>query len=132
MSVDQGRLFGRGVAFPPRLGADGRWAWSEGPQNIRESIRVVLATERRERLRLPAFGTRLRAMLFQPNVPATHRLLEEDVRNALARWEGRVRLESVSAESAPDDAAAAVLTVTYALVVTGAREQVSLTLQLER
>ena len=28
--MDAGRIFGRGIAFPPRVGADGRVAWSEG------------------------------------------------------------------------------------------------------
>jgi hypothetical protein len=30
-------VFGKGMAFPPRVGADGRMAWSEGT-GIRESI----------------------------------------------------------------------------------------------
>lgn len=125
-----GRLLGRGVAFPPRLDAEGRWAWSEGPENIRESIRVILLTELRERVMRPGFGTGLGSRLFQPNVPATHRLIEEDVRQALERWEPRVRLETVSAGASPDDPEAALLTLAYRLVATGAREQLGLTLQL--
>ncbi|NTV96894.1 MAG: TOBE domain-containing protein, partial [Thiobacillus sp.] len=39
------RLFGRGISFPPRIGSDGRIAWSEGEQNVRESIRVILMTD---------------------------------------------------------------------------------------
>lgn len=128
--MNAGKVLGRGIAFPPRLGPDGRLAWSEGADNIREGIRIVLATELRERVMRPAFGTRLGALLFQPNVPATHRLIEEQAREALERWEPRIRLEGVSATASPDDPDAAVLTITYKLVATGAREQVNLSLQL--
>jgi len=48
--MDQGRIFGRGMSFPPRVGADGRVAWSEGEVNVRESIRIILMTEPRERI----------------------------------------------------------------------------------
>ena len=44
---------------------------------------------------LPSFGAGLRRFLFEPNVPATHRLVEEAVRRAIQLWEPRVRLESV-------------------------------------
>ena len=39
--MDPGSLFGQGISFPPRVDADGRIAWSAGPDNIREMIRVV-------------------------------------------------------------------------------------------
>ena len=39
--VDSGNLLGRGIAFPPRVGSDGRLAWSEGEANIRDAIRVI-------------------------------------------------------------------------------------------
>ena len=51
-----GKIFGKGISFPPRIGADGRVVWSEGEPNIRESIKVILLTELNERLRLPDFG----------------------------------------------------------------------------
>ena len=45
MPTNQGDLFGRGIAFPPRVGTDGRISVSAGPENIRESIRIILMTE---------------------------------------------------------------------------------------
>ena len=44
-----GTLFGQGISFPPRLGADGRMAWSNGPDNIREAIQEILLTQPGER-----------------------------------------------------------------------------------
>ncbi len=128
--MDPGTLFGRGMAFPPRVNADGRIAWSEGEPNVRESIRVVLLTEERERLQLAGFGAGLGQLLFEPNVPATHQLIRDRIGRALAEWEPRVRVESVAVEPDPDDAASAIATITYRLVATRALERVSFTVGL--
>ena len=64
--------FGKSLAFPPRVGSDGRMRWSEGETNIRESIRIVLSTDKEERIALPDFGAGLMRFLFEPNNTATH------------------------------------------------------------
>ena len=43
--MDAGSLFGQGISFPPRLGANGQFAWSSGPDNIREAIQEWLEAE---------------------------------------------------------------------------------------
>ena len=124
-AADPGRVLGRGIAFPPRVGADGRVAWSEGEQNVREGIRVVLATEANERLRLADFGAGLGRVLFEPNTVATRRDVQARITRALERWEPRITLESVDVSEAPGDPEAAIATITYKLVATGARERVA-------
>ena len=124
--MDAGEVLGRGIAFPPKVGADGRVAWSEGDVNIRQSIEIILKTEARERLRLPDFGGGVGTYLFEPNTPATWRQLEDRMTKALAAWEPRIATESIDVAADPDDAAAAVATITYRLVATQARERVSL------
>ena len=127
---DPGEIFGRGIGFPPRIGPDGRLAWSEGEANVRESIRIILLTEPRERLRLPEFGGGLRRFLFEPNTPATRQLIRERIESTLARWEPRVQVESVTVDPDPSDPEAAVAAITYRLVATQGRERVSLSLTL--
>ena len=128
--MNSGALFGRGMAFPPRIGADGRIAWSEGPQNIREAIEIILQTEIGSRLMLRSFGGGLGPFLFEPNVPATHRLIQEQVETALALWEPRIRLRSVTVVPDPDNQRGAILTIEYSLVATGAAEQLALAVSL--
>jgi phage baseplate assembly protein W len=130
MTPDPGALFGRGIAFPPRVGPDGRVAWSAGETNVRESIRIILLTEERERLRLPEFGGGLTRYLFEPNTAATRQLVRDRIERALAEWEPRVRTESVAVEPDPRDPEAAVATITYRLVATRALERVSLAVAL--
>ena len=128
--MDIGKVFGQGISFPPRVGAAGRVVWSEGEQNIRESIRVILLTEQRERIHLPEFGGSLGQFLFEPNTVMTRHLLQDRITKALSTWEPRIRVESVEVAPDPNDAQAAVATITYQLVATQARERVSLSVTL--
>jgi uncharacterized protein len=128
--VDAGRIFGRGIAFPPRVGADGRIAWSEGDPNVRESIRIILETERGERLRLRDFGAGLNAVLFEPNTTTTRRRIQDRIERALAAWEPRVRVESVEVEPDPGgDPESVLATIVYRLVATRALERMTVSLQ---
>jgi phage baseplate assembly protein W len=128
--TDAGTLLGRGIAFPPRVGADGRVAWSAGDDNIRDAIRIILGTERSERLRLPEFGAGLRRFLFEPNTTATRHRIEDRILRALASWEPRIAVESVDVTPDPDDPEAAVATIAYKLVATQARDKVTVTVAL--
>lgn len=128
--MDAGKLFGRSMAFPPRVGADGRVAWSEGPQNIRESIQIILQTEVGERLMLRPFGAGLGRFLFEPNTTANRRLIQERVETALRLWEPRIRLREVRVDADPNDPQQVIITLDYGLVATGAGERLALTVNL--
>ena len=126
MMADAGKVLGRGMAFPPHIGPDGRLAWSEGEQNVREAIHIILMTEFNERLRLPEFGGNLGPFLFEPNTVNTRHLLQENLTRALQQWEPRIIVQSVEVDADPSDAQAAIATITYQLVATQVRERVSL------
>jgi phage baseplate assembly protein W len=128
--MDAGRLYGRGIAFPPHVGTDGRIAWSEGETNIRENIEIILRTEERERLNLPTFGGGLRRFLFEPNTVTTRFQIQDRITRALQQWEPRVLVSSVEVEEDPRDPQSAVATVHYQLVATQAASQVSLRVRL--
>ena len=128
--MNVGQVFGRGISFPPRVGADGRIVWSEGPANISEAIRVVLLTELGERIQLPDFGGRLRSSLFEPNTVATRRIVQEEIERALKLWEPRITLRAVTVDEDEDDPKAALATITYQLVASQADERVTLRVQL--
>jgi phage baseplate assembly protein W len=101
--------------------------WSEGEANIRESVIVILKTEPGERVALPDFGAGLTRFLFEPNNAATHARIADAINRALSRWEGRINVEAVDVDGDPALFSAAVATVVYRLVATGARERISLT-----
>jgi phage baseplate assembly protein W len=128
--MDTGQILGRGISFPPRVGADGRVAWSEGDENVRESVEVILKTELRERLRLPEFGGGLGGLLFEPNTTTTRRQVQDRIVKSLAVWEPRINVETVTVEPDEQDPQLAVATIVYRLIATQAQERVSLSLLL--
>ena len=129
--MDNRRIFGQGMAFPPRVGSDGRMAWSVGETNVHESIRIILSTEPGERLRLPAFGAGLRRFLFEPNTLATHTLIKQAIGEALKRWEPRIQLESVEGAADGQDTETAIATLTYRLVATQVQERLSVAVSVQ-
>jgi phage baseplate assembly protein W len=128
--MDEGEVLGRGISFPPRIGNNGRMAWSSGADNIREAIRIILLTERQERLLLPGFGGGLQSFLMEPNTVSTHRLIQECVVQSLRRWEPRIVVDQVIVRADPDDAQGAIVTINYKLVATGSRDQLNLVVRL--
>jgi hypothetical protein len=124
--MDSSRVYGRGMAFPPRVGADGRVAWSDGEANVREAMRVILMTEPGERLRLPEFGAGLGRFLFEPNILATHTLMRQRIADALRRWEPRIQVLEVEVQADSVDPQAAIATISFRLVATQALQRVAL------
>ncbi|HEX8556842.1 MAG TPA: GPW/gp25 family protein [Pyrinomonadaceae bacterium] len=124
-------IFGQGLSFPPRVGADGRLAWSEGEENVREAIRVLLLTEPAERLMREEFGCGLRRFLFEPNTVTTRTLIREAVTNSIRAWEPRVAVEGVTVEPDAEDPRLVAVEIHFRLVATQAVGRLGLTLQLE-
>ncbi len=129
--MDEGKIFGQSISFPPRIGQDRRVAWSKGAENIRESIKIILLTEPGERLMLPEFGCRLKSFLFRPNISSSHMLMQEEITNSLTRWEPRIILEFVRVDKDPTDDQSAIINIDYSLTATGAKEQLNMTMRLD-
>jgi phage baseplate assembly protein W len=123
-------IFGRSLSFPPRVGAEGGFLWSDGESNIREAITVILKTEPGERVGVPEFGAGLGGFLFEPNVPATHARVRDAITRALARWERRIEVEDVEVDADPTDPEAALAVISYRLVATSAQERITVNISL--
>lgn len=86
-----------------RIDQSGSIAMTGGASDIDSSIRMVLTTAPGERLMRPAFGCKIWELLFEPINSNTLGLMGEAVREAVARWEPRVKIEDVRVE--PDSGA---------------------------
>ena len=124
-------LYGQGIGFPPRVAANGQLIWSAGELNVRESICIILRTRPGERLMRPDFGCGLDRYLFEPNTTSTLRLIQEEIKRALARWEPRIRLNDVRVGTNPADPRAVDITILYTLIATQRLERLSLSLALQ-
>ncbi len=121
-------IFGKGIAFPPHIDETGRLAWSWGEVNVEESLRILLTTEPGERVNLPTYGAGLGSFLFDPNTASTHVQISKAISQALARWEPRVKLESITVSPDSDDPASAHATVLFRLIATQALQRISLSI----
>ena len=128
--MDGGKLYGRGMSFPPRVGEDGRIAWSEGETNIREGIQITLRTQEGERLNLPGFGAGLQRYLFEPNTVATRFQIQDRITKALQLWEPRISITSVDVQQDPSDNQAAIAAIEYKLIATQVKERLNLSVKL--
>ena len=93
---------------------------------MRESICIILRTRPGERILLPDFGCGLDQYLFEPNSVGTLRLIQEEVKQSLTRWEPRIKLDDIQVSVNTADPRAVDITILYTLIATQRREQVSL------
>lgn len=112
MTVPFGFL-GVGWTFPLQVTPTGTIATSSMEQRIEESIYLILATARRERVMLPDFGCGIHDQVFSPNTPGTVTLVIDSVRQALVADEPRIDVLSVTAEAAPETANLLIVRVDY-------------------
>ena len=89
-------FLGIGWKFP--VGVDsitGKIVMSEYEEDIRESIWIILATAKGERVMQPDFGCGIHNFVFATMSMATMGLIESSVREALIRYEPRIDLNEV-------------------------------------
>src|SRR5262245_10467653 len=86
-------FLGRGWKYPVAVDpASGRIAMSDFEQDIKESIRIILATAPGERLMRPDFGCGIHDLVFSTISRATVGVFESRVRDSITKWEPRVEI----------------------------------------
>lgn len=80
-----------GPAFPFHIDpATGGVAWAFGVDKIRQNVRLILGTRVGERPTLRDFGSRLHALIHEPNDAAMADILKNQAQQALLQWEPRI------------------------------------------
>lgn len=118
MSDPYATRLGTGWNFPPVPSPSGTMDYLSGAALVRQSIRLILATEPGERIMRPDFGCGLRQFLMTPNTPGTRAAIGRAVQAALRRWEARIVVRGIDV-SAAEDPAIAWVTVSYTHVRDG-------------
>lgn len=115
-------FIGKGWRFPILPGPTGGLAWSEGDQNVEQSLRLLLLTRLGERVMRGKFGTRLGELVFKPGSQQNLRAIEREVENALLLDEPRVELLDVVAEADAVDPSQVTVSLSYRVRRTNTRE----------
>jgi len=103
---------GAGLGLPFVPDELGRLPQANGPEKVRQSIAIILDTERGERMMLPGFGCGLRRYLMQPNSTGTRAQIQRDVERALKTWEPRIDVDRVDVVPG-DDPALVIIDISY-------------------
>lgn len=88
---DATMFLGKGFQFPPKVDATtGRFTMSEGEEDIKEAIFLILKTRLEERPMCPDFGCDIENYVFDLPDSRAERGIEDAVITALTRWEPRI------------------------------------------
>jgi phage baseplate assembly protein W len=100
---DQLAFLGQGWSFPVALDPRGEVVMAAHEEDVRQAIRIILATTPGERVMRPDFGCGLRALVFEPMSATTLTLAQHHVEQGLIQWEPRIDVLSVTANPDPAD-----------------------------
>lgn len=111
--------------------AAGGLDWPDLETSVRQTIRVILLTRRRELLLSPGFGVGLADFLHQPNTLITRRRIRDAIVQGLANWEPRIAVDRVEVEPDPERPERLRIGIGYRIKRSGAPGAVRLSLLLE-
>lgn len=125
--IGRGWLFAEAAAAPAgRLGLQlshrGGVEMIKGPALIRQSILMLLATRRGERVMRPDYGCDLDRLVFLSNDVTTAGLAIHYTRQALERWEPRIEILRLDANPHPDAPFCLEISLEYRILADGAVE----------
>jgi phage baseplate assembly protein W len=88
---------GRHLAFPFRIGSDGRTATpASDAEHVRDEVLQLLLTAAGDRLFLPDFGGGVRRLVFEPASDVLRGVVKARLTQALSRWLGhRLTVEMI-------------------------------------
>lgn len=69
---------------------------------LESSVKMLLLTNKGDRVMEPDYGTDIRSLLFESNLPGIDSLIQEEIVMAFALWEPRVKLTSVAIDYDPN------------------------------
>jgi phage baseplate assembly protein W len=116
----------RSIAFPFQKGKIAFPAEANDKDAIMASLIQIITTNRGERIMRPTFGCNAFSFVFESNTEEFRLKAERDIRQALATWEKRIRVNGVQISSDPvTEPGQITITVTYTIVVSGEVDTVS-------
>jgi phage baseplate assembly protein W len=84
---------------------------------VAQSIKNLVLTQRTERFQRPWVGSKLYALLFEPNDAITAVTLEQEIRTTIDNCEPRARIESININNPQDfDTHEMNVTIFYSIV----------------
>ncbi|WP_420342069.1 GPW/gp25 family protein [Paenirhodobacter sp.] len=106
-------FLGLGWRFPIRVNARGGLDWAEGADLVAQSIWIILSTPVGRRVMQPEFGCDIHSYVFASNTANTRASIASVVERALLRYEPRIDVLKVRAETSADGESLLFIHVDY-------------------
>lgn len=106
-------FLGVGWKFPLQVTPGGKIARAFFEQRVEESIYLILSTAKGERVMLPDFGCGIHDLVFGINDPRTRSAVVQQVRESLTRYERRIDVLDISADSSADQPNLLLIRINY-------------------
>ena len=99
--MDNNKAFlGQGMKFPPQVNpATGRFMTVSKEQSVKESVYVILMTQKQERLMRPNFGTSLMSYTFMDTGVTALNMMSRELSTDIMRQEPRIADVQVDIDS---------------------------------
>jgi uncharacterized protein len=94
-------FLGKGIAFPLQLSApeNSSLTIAAYEESVRQSVLIILGTDKGERVMRPDFGCGIYNLVFEPKSAATAGKIAHEVRDSLLRFEPRIDVLAVESAS---------------------------------
>ena len=107
-------------------------ALTAGEESVHQAVWMILGTARGERAMRPDFGCGIHDLVFSVNDATTRGRVAQAVRDALVRWEPRVEVMGVAAETDPASPTTLRIRIDYRVRTTNNRFNLVYPFYLER
>lgn len=111
--------------------SDGRFAWAEGNDSVRDVLWNILLTAPGERVMRPEFGAGLNQFIHQPNNETTRHLIADQALKAIQKWEPRIRVLDLRVETEQRSLNEVTLIILYQIRNSGEQNTLQLGLHLQ-
>lgn len=116
------RFLGTGMKFPPQINpTTGRFTTVSGKESIRESIYLILMTQKRERFMNPEYGSNIMSYTFASTDATLQTVMAAEITSDILRCEPRVEDVQISmdADSKPG---CLFINIDYTIIAEGTKD----------
>lgn len=90
-------FLGTGLKFPLQVNkTTGRFVMSQGQDNVKESLYMILMTQQSERFTRPEFGSRMMSYTFMDTSETMLNVMARDIQNTILTQEPRIAKANVN------------------------------------
>lgn len=116
----------KGWKFPIQVDEEtGKICTVEDNENIKQSVKLILETQKRERKIVPQFGTDLRAFMFEIVDPQFISTLKDSITSSLRTWENHIEDMNVSVKATAGPVSIVQASIDYITDIEPTQERVT-------